>query len=74
MILFLKMKKILKNHYQICHLIYPPYHKQNLSYQLVTYNKNVKIKVGMTASGEIVTEDLRLIEKLFYEIRKYVKR
>lgn len=44
------------------------------SNQLVSYNKNVKIKVGMTASGEIVTEDLRLIEKLFYEIRKYVKR
>lgn len=42
--------------------------------ELKTYNKNVKIKVGMTASGEIVTEDLRLIEKLFYEIRKYVKR
>jgi multidrug resistance efflux pump len=44
------------------------------SNQLVTYNKNVKIKVGMTASGEIVTEDLRLIEKLFYELRRYVKR
>jgi multidrug resistance efflux pump len=44
------------------------------SNQLVTYNKNVQIKVGMTASGEIVTEDLRLIEKLFYEIRRYVKR
>ncbi len=42
--------------------------------QLKSYNKNVKIKIGMTASGEIVTEDLRLIEKLFYEIRKYVKR
>jgi multidrug efflux pump subunit AcrA (membrane-fusion protein) len=42
--------------------------------ELKTFNKNVKIKVGMTASGEIVTEDLRLIEKLFYEIRKYVKR
>lgn len=44
------------------------------SNQLITYNKNVQIKVGMTASGEIVTEDLRLIEKLFYEIRRYVKR
>ncbi|MBP6619605.1 MAG: HlyD family efflux transporter periplasmic adaptor subunit [Leadbetterella sp.] len=42
--------------------------------ELKSFNKNVKIKVGMTASGEIVTEDLRLIEKLFYEIRKYVKR
>ena len=42
--------------------------------ELLKNNKNVKIKVGMTASGEIVTEELRLIEKLFYEIRKYVKR
>lgn len=36
-------------------------------------NNKIKIKVGMTAGAEVVTEELRLIEKLFYEIRKYIK-
>jgi hypothetical protein len=36
-------------------------------------NNKIKMKVGMTAGAEVVTEELRLIEKLFYEIRKYIK-
>jgi HlyD family secretion protein len=34
------------------------------------FNKNLSYKIGMTASAEIITEDLRLIERLFYQIRK----
>jgi hypothetical protein len=36
--------------------------------------KRLNIRSGMTAEGEIVTEELRLIEKVFYEIRRYLKR
>ncbi len=36
--------------------------------------KEIKLRVGMTADGEIVTEELRLIEKIFYEIRKYINQ
>lgn len=39
-----------------------------------TTGKKLNIRSGMTAEGEIVTEDLRLIEKVFYEIRRYLKR
>ncbi len=41
---------------------------------LTSSNKNLPFRNGMTASGEIITENLRLIEKFFYEIRKSVKR
>ncbi|MEO6684620.1 MAG: HlyD family efflux transporter periplasmic adaptor subunit, partial [Dyadobacter sp.] len=34
------------------------------------FNKTLIYKTGMAASAEIVTEDLRLIERLFYQIRK----
>jgi HlyD family secretion protein len=34
------------------------------------FNKQLSYKIGMTASAEIITEDLRLIERLFYQIRK----
>ncbi|WP_159472661.1 HlyD family efflux transporter periplasmic adaptor subunit [Dyadobacter sp. 3J3] len=34
------------------------------------FNKTLIYKTGMAASAEIVTEDLRLSERLFYQIRK----
>jgi hypothetical protein len=37
-------------------------------------NKKLPFRNGMTASGEVVTENLKLIEKLFYDIRKTMKR
>jgi HlyD family type I secretion membrane fusion protein len=36
--------------------------------------KDLPFKNGMTASGEIVTENLKLMEKFFYDIRKSLKR
>ncbi len=36
--------------------------------------KELPFKNGMTASGEIVTENLKLMEKFFYYIRKSLKR
>jgi multidrug resistance efflux pump len=34
------------------------------------HNKTLAYNYGMTASGEIITEDLRLIERIFYTIRR----
>ena len=49
--------------------------KVQLPKNLETNNhKKLKVRSGMIASGEIVTEDLRLLEKIFYEIRRYVKK
>lgn len=39
-----------------------------------TYNKEIVYKPGMTGTAEIVTEDLRLIERIFYSIRKIFDR
>ena len=39
-----------------------------------TYNKEIDYKPGMTGTAEIVTEDLRLIERIFYSIRKIFDR
>lgn len=36
--------------------------------------KILPFKYGMMATGEIVTEDMRLIERFFYDIRKSLKR
>ncbi|MCP9769137.1 HlyD family efflux transporter periplasmic adaptor subunit [Lacihabitans sp. LS3-19] len=42
---------------------------------LITSSKKaLPFKNGMTASGEIVTENLKLMEKFFYDIRKSLKR
>lgn len=42
---------------------------------LVTSSKKqLPFKNAMTATGEIVTEDLRLIERLFYNFRRMLKR
>ena len=35
-----------------------------------TYGKSVAYKTGMTASADIITADNRLLEKLFYQLRK----
>lgn len=35
-----------------------------------TYGNVLVYKTGMTASGEIITQDSRLLEKLFYQLRK----
>jgi multidrug resistance efflux pump len=37
-------------------------------------DKKLPFRNGMTASGEVITENLRLIEKFFYDIRKSMKR
>ncbi|WP_409050418.1 hypothetical protein [Runella sp. SP2] len=42
---------------------------------LVTSSKRtIPFRNGMTATGEIITEDLRLIERLFYDFRRMLKR
>jgi multidrug resistance efflux pump len=35
-----------------------------------TYGKSLAYKTGMTASAEVITADSRLVEKLFYQLRK----
>lgn len=41
---------------------------------LTSSHKTLPFRNGMTATGEIVTEDLKLIERLFYDFRKILKR
>ncbi|UTA67896.1 HlyD family secretion protein [Emticicia sp. 21SJ11W-3] len=41
---------------------------------VTTADKKLPFRNGMTATGEIITENLKLIEKLFYDIRKTMKR
>lgn len=41
---------------------------------LTNSGKTLPFKYGMKATGDIVTEDLRLIERFFYDIRKTLKR
>ncbi len=41
---------------------------------LTSSKKTLPFKNGMTASGEIVTENLKLMEKFFYDIRKSLNR
>ncbi len=41
---------------------------------VISSQKTIPFRNGLTASGEIVTEDLNLIERLFYEIRRVMKR
>ena len=35
-------------------------------------NKRIVYKTGMTASAEIITEDLRLIERIFYQLKRAI--
>lgn len=42
---------------------------------LVTnYGKKLTYKAGMTAKADIITEDSRLIERFFYNMRKAITR
>jgi hypothetical protein len=35
-----------------------------------TFDKNVELKSELSGTAEVVTEDLRLLERIFYQIRK----
>ncbi|WP_338648503.1 HlyD family efflux transporter periplasmic adaptor subunit [Flavobacterium sp. KS-LB2] len=41
---------------------------------ITSYKKEIKFKQEMQGTAEIVTEDLRLIERLFYQFKEIVKR
>ncbi|MCP4052315.1 MAG: HlyD family efflux transporter periplasmic adaptor subunit [Mesoflavibacter sp.] len=41
---------------------------------ITSYNKEIEFKQEMRGSAEIVTEDLRLIERFFYQFREILKR
>jgi hypothetical protein len=41
---------------------------------ITSYNKAITFKQEMRGSGEIITEDLRLIERFFYQLRAAVNR
>ncbi|WP_299122163.1 HlyD family efflux transporter periplasmic adaptor subunit [uncultured Winogradskyella sp.] len=41
---------------------------------ITSYNKNIEFKQEMRGSAEIITEDLRLIERFFYQFKEIVKR
>ncbi|GAB2580140.1 hypothetical protein GCM10027190_32210 [Spirosoma areae] len=43
---------------------------QLLSGLKTTYGKQLAYKTGMSATADIITEDNRLLEKLFYQLRK----
>lgn len=46
-----------------------------LSKKLITsYNKEIDFKQEMRGSAEIITEDLRLIERFFYQFKEVLKR
>ncbi len=46
-----------------------------LPQELITsYNKNITFKQEMRGTAEIITEDLRLIERFFYQIKDIFKR
>lgn len=41
---------------------------------ITSYNKTIDFKQEMSGSAEIITEDLRLIERFFYQFRKALER
>lgn len=41
---------------------------------VTTYNKEIQYKDGMTANAEIITKDMRLIERFYYNVIKLVNR
>ncbi|MCH2216952.1 MAG: HlyD family secretion protein, partial [Flavobacteriales bacterium] len=41
---------------------------------ITSYNKEIDFKQEMRGSAEIITEDLRLIERFFYQLREVFKR
>ncbi len=49
--------------------------KVNLSQGLITnYNKQVQYRDGLLAQGEIITKDMRLLERFYYNIIKSVNK
>lgn len=38
-----------------------------------SYGKKLSYKTGTSASAEVITEDSRWLEKLFYQLRKVTK-
>ena len=41
---------------------------------ITTYNKEIEFKQEMQGSAEIITEDLHLIERLFYQFKDILRR
>lgn len=41
---------------------------------ITTYKKEIDFKQEMTGVAEIITEDLRLIERFFYQFKEVLKR
>jgi len=41
---------------------------------ITSYNKQIDFKQEMRGSAEIITEDLRLIERFFYQFKEVIKR
>jgi multidrug efflux pump subunit AcrA (membrane-fusion protein) len=41
---------------------------------ITTYNKEIAFKQEMTGTAEIITEDLRLIERFFYQLKNIFKK
>ncbi|WP_338418054.1 HlyD family efflux transporter periplasmic adaptor subunit [Pseudotamlana carrageenivorans] len=41
---------------------------------ITSYNKEIDFKQEMRGSAEIITEDLRLIERFFYQFKEVLKR
>ena len=71
-------KKILNKCLLIAHgRDYDKYHPSNISLldKLITsYNKEIEFKQEMRGTAEIITEDLRLIQRFFYQFNKIIKR
>lgn len=42
--------------------------------RITSYHKKIEFKQEIQGAAEIITEDLRLIERFFYQFREIVKR
>lgn len=41
---------------------------------VTTYNKQVQYRDGLTAQAQIITKDLRLLERFYFDLKKHIKR
>jgi multidrug efflux pump subunit AcrA (membrane-fusion protein) len=41
---------------------------------LTNYNKNLQFNNGLKANGEIITENMRILERFFYQFKKAIKQ
>jgi multidrug efflux pump subunit AcrA (membrane-fusion protein) len=41
---------------------------------ITTYNKQLQYSDGLTAQAQIITKDLRLLERFYYDLKKHIKR